>query len=198
MIHPFKSLLIAAIFCSTIEAAAQPSANTDSLKISKIVTDFFGWYMGAIQQHKSAAFQPIFAERKDGMTTLDFSEYFQNLTQYGFSDSLLFKEKASYQRCIDELEKVKYSDFKAQFTDLEDFENIECDFGNYYRWTGGQEPIGGIRIQTVRLNNSFSATVAIEYFDYDSESEANIYWGRNVLTMRKVNGLWKIDDVHWK
>lgn len=75
---------------------------------------------------------------------------------------------------------------------------IECDFGNSYRWMGGQEPIGGIRIQTVRLNNSLSATVAIQYTDYNPENEGNTYWGRNILTMVKVNGIWKIDDVHWR
>ncbi|HRF37920.1 MAG TPA: hypothetical protein PK198_03955 [Saprospiraceae bacterium] len=72
------------------------------------------------------------------------------------------------------------------------------DFGNSYRWMGGQEPIGGIRIQTVRLNNSLSATVAIQYTDYNPENEENTYWGRNILTMVKVNGIWKIDDVHWR
>ncbi len=130
------------------------------------------------------------------MTTLNFNKYIKNLTKFGFSDSLIIKEKLSYQQCIDELKKIKYSDLETKYTDLEHFENIQCNFSNYYRWTGGQEPIDGIRIKTVKLNSSFSSTVTIEYFVYNSEVLKNIYWGSHLITLTKTKDGWKIENIN--
>ena len=191
-------IFIGLTFSLTSKLAAHNFTISDSLTICKTVSDFYGWYIDAIKQKKYSEFQPTFVETKNGMTTLNFTEYFNNLAKYEFSDSLIIKERVSYQQCIDELGKVKYSDFETNFTDLDDFENIECGFSNYYRWTGGQEPIDGIRIKTLRFNDSDSATVIIEYYDHNSEDNKQHYWGRNMVSLIKTKDIWKIDNISWK
>lgn len=198
MKYKFGLILIALTFFLTTKLTTQSSTKSDSLTICKTVTDFFGWYIDAIKQKKHSDFQPTFVELKNGMTTLNFTKYFNNLAKYGFSDSLLIKEKLSYQHCIDELAKIKYSDFDTKYSDLDDFENIQCDFSDYYRWTGGQEPIDGIRIKDVKFNNSFSVTVQIEYIDYNSEEKKNIYWGSNLVTLTKTKNSWEIENINWR
>lgn len=45
------------------------------------------------------------------MTTLDYTKYFKNLKEHSFSDSLIEMENRSYQDCVNNLEKVSYSEF---------------------------------------------------------------------------------------
>ena len=132
------------------------------------------------------------------MTTLNFSKYVKNLSKYGFSDSLIIKEKLTYQHCNEELEKITYNQFQTKFLDLDNFERIQCDFSNYYRWTGGQEPIDGIRILNVKFKNPFNAMILIEYFDYNQDEKKNMYWGSNLVTLRKIKANWKIESIAWR
>ncbi|MBC7390463.1 MAG: hypothetical protein H7329_14705 [Opitutaceae bacterium] len=191
-------IFIALISFSAFKLNAQNTIKVDSLEICNTVNDFFEWYLEAINQKRHSEFQPVFVESKTGMTTLDFTKYFYNLTKHGFLDSLIIKEKLSYQHCLDELRKVKYHDFKTNFTDLDDFETVQCDFSNFYRWTGGQEPIDGIKIKSVTLINTYSAKVLIQYFDKNLEKNKNFYWGNNLVTLTKVEHSWKIESINWR
>jgi hypothetical protein len=102
---------------------AQKVKDSDSIKIEKIVNNFFNWYIGVIKTNNSVEFMPQFVESDNGMTTLDFSKYLENLRKYQFCDSLIEAERLTYQECILQLEKVKYFDFKTSWTDLDDFES---------------------------------------------------------------------------
>ena len=184
-------IFIVLTFSLSSELIAQESANNDAPIIYKTVSNFFDWYIDAIKQHKGSAFKPTFVESQSGMTTLDFSEYFTNLIRNGFSDSLIIKEKMSYKRCITNLENVKYIDLKTKFDALDDLERADCDFGNYYRWMGGQEPVDGVRIKSLQFNNPDSATAIVDYFYYNSKD----YWGENVIKLIRIKGDWKIDDI---
>jgi hypothetical protein len=173
---------------------------TDSIKVVQIVNGFYDWYLTSIKEKKYSDFKPKFVESNNGMTALDCSKYLDNLKLYGFSDSLINKERQSYSDCIENLEKVKYSDFqKSTFTDLDVYEQTNCDFGNYYRWTGGQEPIDGIRIIDVKFISTDKVYIAIDYFEFNSDENKKYYWGKNGLTLRLVNENWKIDQIDsWK
>jgi hypothetical protein len=169
---------------------------TDSIKISQVVNGFYDWYLTSIQQKKYLFFNPIFIEAVNGMTTLDYTQYLENLKTHGFSELLINKEKQSYLGCIENLGKVKYSDFqKTIFTDLDEYEQTNCDFGNYYRWTGGQEPIDGIRIKTIEILSNEEAVVSIDYYEFDSTKNIKHYWGRNTLTMKKIKDNWLIENI---
>jgi len=132
------------------------------------------------------------------MTTLDCSKYFENLKKLNFSDSLLEKEKQSFQDCIDNLSKVKYSEFETKFDDLDDYESTNCDFFNYYRWIGGMEPIGGIKIKNIQFYNYQKAIVVLEYFNYYTEDNKYYFYGKNKVTLIKVDNQWKILAIDWK
>ena len=162
---------------------AENNLESDSLEVCKITSGFFEWYIKAIKGKQYTEFQPAFAQNQNGMATLDFTGYLENLRKYNFTDSLIIKEKQSYDACIDNLGKVQYADFKTNFVDLDDFEKAGCDFGNYYRWIGGQEPIDGIRIINVQLMSKNLALVTIGYFNFDSEKNKYYYWGNNIVVL---------------
>lgn len=191
-------LIITISLMSLAPSFGQNLAETDSIQVCKITNNFFDWYINAISGKVESVFQPRFIESTDGMTTLDFKEYFENLKKHNFSDKLIEKEKDSYNDCLENIEIIKYSDFKTQFTDLDQFENIGCDFENYYRWTGGQEPIQGIRIKKVLKKSKNRIIVIVEYFFDNGGSYGLTYWGNNNISFQRINGDWKIDNIDWR
>jgi len=179
---------------------ASNSGNLDSLKITQIVNDFYEWYIKAIKEKQYPEYKPIFIESENGMTTLDYSKYIENLSKLNFSDSLIFREKQSYEECIRNLKNVKYKDFqKTVFTNIDDYEQVDCDFFNYNRWIGGQESIDGIRITKIDFKTKNCALISIEYYELDPMVNEKFFWGRNTLTMIRLNQKWLIDNIDsWK
>ena len=191
-------LLSALMFASN--SRASNDIKTDSLKLVQIVNEFYDWYISAIKEENNTDYMPRFVESENGMTTLDFSVYFENLKTHRFSDSLIIKEKESYSKCIENLRMVKFSDFgKTVFTTLDEDEEACCDFGNRFRWTGGMEPVDGMRIQDIRFISTDTALVSIEYswlgFDEDLDAEYTYYGGGNKLILSKQDNDWYIDKV---
>ena len=173
---------------------------TDLTKIIQYVNEFYDWYISAIKERGYVDYMPRFAETENGMTSLDFSKYIENLKRYRFSDSLIIKEKDSYLKCIENLRTIKFSDFgKTIFTDLDEYEDACCDFGNRFRWIGGQEPVDGMRIQDIQFISTDTVLVSIEYswlgFDEDLNAEYIYYGGGNKLILIKQNNNWYIDKI---
>ena len=197
-VKPIWILILFIGFSSNLRASDNSSA--DSIKVAQIINGFYDWYLTSIKEKKYSDFKPKFVESKNGMTTLDYTKYLDNLKEHRFSDSLINKERQSYSDCIENLGKVKYSDFqKTTFTDLDEYEQANCDFGNYYRWTGGQEPIEGIRIIDVKFISTDKAYVTIDYFEFNSDENKKYYWGKNGLTLIKIDSDWFIDKIDsWK
>ncbi|WP_341225238.1 hypothetical protein [uncultured Arcticibacterium sp.] len=191
-------LILVIGFSSNLKASDK--LNMDSVKIKQVVNGFYDWYLTSIKEKKYSEFKPKFVESKNGMTTLDYTKYLDNLKTHGFSDSLINIERQSYSDCIENLAKVKYSDFqKTTFTDLDEYEQTNCDFGNYYRWTGGQERINGIRIIDIKYISTDKTYVTIDYFEFNSEENKKYYWGKNGLILKLVNKKWEIDQIDsWK
>ncbi len=171
---------------------------TDSIEVCKVTNDFFHWYLAATNGDINSEFQPKFVESKNGMTTLDFKAYFVNLRKHNFSESLIKKERQSYNDCLKNLEKIKFTDFKNQFTCIAYYEDISCDFENYYRWTGGQESIHGIRIKNVMKVSKNQVMVTIEYSYDNGENYGISYGGNNKVTIVKTKNRWKIADINWR
>lgn len=179
---------------------ASNDLKTDSIKVTQIVNGFYNWYLSAIREKNYSEYKPRFVNTKNGMTTLDLSKYIENLVINGFSDSMILKEKQNYLDCIENLAKVKYSDFeKTTFTDLDDYEQANCDFGNYYRWIGAQEPIDGIRINDVKFISVDLVLVSIDYFELNTKENRKNYWGKNSLTLKRIYSKWHIINIDsWK
>lgn len=128
------------------------------------------------------------------MTTLDYSKYIKNLVKYSFSDSLIAKEKLSYQVCINNLAKVKYSDF-LKFDGLDDFESRKCDFTNYYRWTGGQEMFDEYTASRVEIDKQSALVVGYLFHNnYEAKGIKGLKKEVNVYFI-KQNNKWKISDI---
>jgi hypothetical protein len=173
---------------------AQKVKDSDSIKIEKIVNNFFNWYIGVIKTNNSVEFMPQFVESDNGMTTLDFSKYLENLRKYQFCDSLIEAERLTYQECILQLEKVKYFDFKTSWTDLDDFESTGCDFSNSYRWTGGMEPIDCIRIVDLKIISNQTGIVQLKFCGIDSNNK-EYFWGKKTVILERENDNWKITKI---
>lgn len=169
--------------------------DTDSMAICQNTRDFFDWYINAKKNGED--FQPIFIESGNGMTTLGFEEYFANLKKHHFSDSLILQERQSYSKCIQNLEKIKYKDFKSKVLDLEAFEKIDCDFGNYYHWLGGQEPPDKINITKITFHTNKSASIRLTRSVHNTEEKKDIDIGQIVVELRKIGNAWKITSINW-
>ena len=191
------------ILLSVLMFANNSKANdirTDLTKIIQSVNDFYDWYISAINKRGYVDYMPRFAETENGMTSLDFSKYIENLKTYIFSDSLITKEKESYLKCIENLRTIKFSEFeKTIFIDLDEYEESCCDFGNRYRWIGGQEPVDGMRIQDIQFISTDTVLVSIEYswlgFDENSNTKYIYYGDGNKLIAIKQNNDWYIDQI---
>ena len=177
-----------------INLEAQNINKLDSIEICGITLGFFNWYINAIKGEHGEEFQPRFVESRNGMTTLDFAKYFENLKKFNFSDSLIMKERESYQVCLNNLDKIKFSDFEAKINDLSDFEKIQCDFGNYYRWTGGQEICDGVQISTIIFLGKNSCVVKVEEYGTNEMKTKDIWGFLNVKLIRQ-NNTWFINDM---
>ncbi|MFN6945560.1 MAG: hypothetical protein ACK4ND_11480 [Cytophagaceae bacterium] len=169
------------------------SAN-DSLDVSRVVTEFYEWYIDVVKTRNHSEYQPVFTKSKEGIATLDYSVYIENLKKHHFSDSFIKLEKESYEVCKNNLEKHSFSEFESNFTDLDHFEETSCDFGNYYRWTGGQEPIDGIRINKVEFSSKGKAVVYLSFFIFSKKDES-YYWGNTSVTLAKQKNKWKITGI---
>jgi len=178
------------IMIQTINCYSQ-SMEIDSIKVSKLTTIFFHWYMKNATKKKNGEIYPRFVKSENGMTTLEYRKYFKNLKKYSFSDSLIEQEKLSYKVCIDNLAKVKYSDF-LQFDGLADFEERDCDFTNYYRWIGGQEMFEGYTLTRIQFDNN---QALVSGFLYDNKYECNDVKGLKkeiVVTLIRQENKWVI------
>lgn len=189
----FLVSIIISLFSITSNASG--TTNIDSVNISVVVNDFYKWYLTAINENLNEVFQPRFASDINGMTTIDYIGYTENLLKHHFSDSLVLKEKQSYKDCINKLSGVKFSDFgKTVYVDLDEYENSNCDFSNYYRWIGGQDPIDGINIIEILIFNN-QAKVKIQNYSYDFNKKLKTYFGENSISLIKVGDQWKINEV---
>jgi len=188
-------LLSALMFASN--SRASNDIETDSLKLVQIVNEFYDWYISAIKEENNTDYMPRFVETENGMTSLDFSIYIENLKTHRFSDSLIIKEKESYSKCIENLRTIKFSDLRE--ITLDEAEEMCCDFGNRFRWTGGMEPVDGMRIQDIQFTSTDTVLVSIEYswlgFDEDLDAEYTYYGGGNKLILIKQDNDWYIDKV---
>jgi hypothetical protein len=168
----------------------------DSIYITRIANDFFNWYISNAKGKNFVEFNPIEIKDSYGMTTLDFSKYFQNLIHLSFSDSLIIKEKLSYSECLKNLAKVKYSDF-LKLKDLDDFERLNCDFNNYYRWTGGQEMFDGYYIKKVRFHKEKAFVIGFLYFHDPKNIEIRNFVREIVVTFILQKDEWKILNIEY-
>lgn len=162
----------------------------DSALVASIANDFFVWYISAAKSGMHAEYNPVEVEDANGMTTLDFSKYIQNLKAHSFSDSLIAREKRSYDGCVQKLAKVQYTDY-LKLQDLDEFEALEDDFTNYYRWTGGQEMFDFYKVIKVDYDNKNIIVIGCLYDD------PNTCLREITMTLCRQKNAWKIVEIRY-
>lgn len=161
----------------------------DSINIKTQIEGFYSWYIGIIRDHKlNKDFNPSFVKKDDGMTTLDFTKYKDGLRRYKFTEDFIQRKISDYKSCIDNLNKIPFDKF-SQFTDLDDFVNINCDFGNTYEWTGGMEPKDTAELTSLKLIDETTIVAQLDFVSYGSpDGSATV-----TLTIHKKE--WLIDNL---
>lgn len=162
-------------------------------EITKSVNNFYSWYIKSTKNYDDI-FQPKFGQDSNGNATLFFDKYIENLENHNFSDSLIRREIDSYQTCLSNLNNTSYSDF-VNWDGLTEYEQTECDFGNQYRFTGGQEPLDTIKIiKFIKKDESNYEAKLSRGFYINSEKEIS-YSNDISMFLIKNNGEWKINSI---
>ena len=183
------------IAVTSLNCFAQRSIQeNDSITVTELSSSFFDWYIRSAKVHKHAEYNPVEVQDKNGMTTLDFSTYVRNLKEHSFSDSLLKRELSSYDSCMFKLSKIKYTDY-VKLDDLGDFEDLEDDFTNYYRWTGGQEMYDRYAVTKVEYTKQ-GTIVYGRLYDIDSTGKTTVEKQISTVFI-KQDGAWKILDIKY-
>ncbi len=173
---------------------AQQSTPQDSTEIVHVVEEFYDWYITAIHDKTDRDFQPYFKEDSAGNTTLHLETYLSNLRAHGFSDSLLTAEKESYNYCLTHLSNIPYNQRDSLLIDLDQYEEIQCDFSNYYRWSGEQEPMDGFRINSYKAQGK-TAIVNITFSNL--QNRGSVYWypQESSIKLSFIQNEWKINGI---
>ena len=160
----------------------------DSIDIKKQIEGFYSWYIDMIKTNKLDEFNPSFVKQSDGMTTLDFKKYRDGLRRHKFTDHFIERKINDYKACVDNLKNIPFDKF-SQYTDLDDFENIMCDFGNRYEWTGGQEPKDKANLSSLKVVDKKTIIGKIDFTSYSRPD------GAAFVTFRRVGKDWMIDNL---
>jgi hypothetical protein len=161
----------------------------DSLDMKTQVEGFYSWYIDVVKSGKfDSAFSPIFIKREDGFTTLDFTQYSDRLRKYRFTEDFIQRKVSEYKGCVDTLNKIPFDEF-SKLKDLDEFERINCDFGNRYEWTGGQEMKDKAELINLKRVGSKAIVGQVSFFSYNSSD------GTAKVTFKKLSNAWCIDNI---
>ncbi len=164
----------------------------DSIDIKTQIEGFYSWYIEIIRDHKlNKDFNPSFVKRDDGMTTLDFTKYKDGLRRYKFTEDFIQRKISDYKSCTDKLNEIPFDKF-SQFTDLDDFESIDCDFGNRYEWTGGMEPKDRAELVSLKFIDKATINAQLNFVSSDRPD------GTAMVTLRKHKKEWLVDNLQLK
>lgn len=164
-----------------------------------VVVNFYKWYFSVVEQGEIEEYQPLFVADSTGMATLNMNKYIKNLKDCHFTDSLIYKEIASYQKCIKEINKTRYDELNDKLPNLEDYRNIGCDFFNIYRWTMCVEPLDGVDIiERISIDQN-NVIIKGKFYSANNPAKDKSYWNKYlyVALINKENG-WQIDRIEIK
>jgi hypothetical protein len=185
---PLLFLIIQVAACHTASGQTK-IASTDSVYIKSQIEGFYSWYIGIVKDSRlDNDFNPTFMRRDDGMTTLNFTKYRNGLRRYKFTEDFIQRKVSEYEACVNNLGKIPFDKF-SRFTDLDDFENIHCDFGNRYDWTGGMEPKDKAELISLKPVNSKTITGHVAFTSHNRPD------GTAIVTFRKFRKEWRVDNL---
>jgi hypothetical protein len=161
----------------------------DSVVISSQIIGFYSWYFEVIKNDKmDGEFNPMFVRQNNGMTTLDFTNYRNGLRRHKFTDAFIERKVSTYKTCVQNLNQIPFDEF-SKLTDLDDFENINCDFGNRYEFTGGMEPKHAAELINLQLVDKKKI---IGHVGFSSFARPD---GTAIVTFRKFKKEWLVEEL---
>ncbi len=92
-----------------------------------------------------------------------------------------------YKACVDNLRTVPYDSF-VKF-ELDEHEQLKCDFSNTYEWTGGMEPVDKAGLSRLELVDK---KTIIGNVDFTSNSQPA---GKAIVTFKRLNGEWSVSNL---
>ncbi len=160
----------------------------DSVDIKNQIEGFYSWYVDMIKEKRlNKDFNPSFVRLDNGMTTLDFKNYKGGLRRYKFSDDFIERKVNDYKPCVDNLRTVPYDSF-VKF-ELDEHEQLKCDFSNTHEWTGGMEPVDKADLSNLELVDK---KTIIGHVDFTSYSQPD---GKAIVSFKKIKGEWRVDNL---
>lgn len=164
-------------------------SESDSIDVKNKIEGFYYWYIDMIKSgNLNKDFNPSFARKNDGMTTLDFTNYKDGLRKYKFSESHIDRKIKDYKNCVSNLKKTPFDTF-SNYNYADDFERINCDFSNRYEWTGGMEPVD--KAQLIALKSSGKNAITGDLIFISDESVS----GKALVTFKKMKKTWTVDKI---
>lgn len=197
MTIPIRVLFIVLI-CFSLSAQGQSAKLTkisinDSVKIQTKIVGFYSWYADLIKRQKlNKEFNPAFIKDANGMTTLDFARYRAGLRKFDFTDDFIKRKINGYKPCFDSLKTISYEAF-IKF-ELDELEQIECDFSSTYEWSGGMEPIDGAELVTLDKMDKRTMESRVRFYNSTPDGVKH-YWGSATLTIIQYKTGWMINDL---
>ena len=175
-----------------VTAKGQPKINPkDSIVIKKQIEGFYSWYAELIRAGQlNQKFNPTFVRLKNGMTRLDFSNYKNGLRKHKFTENFIERKVSAYKPCVDNLRTTPF-DSLIKF-ELDELENIKCDFSNTYEWGAGMDPIEGAEVVKLNKLTNDKIEALIRFKSVDGEKDFIV--GATTFTLIKSKVEWRIDD----
>jgi len=166
----------------------------DSVKIQTRIVGFYIWYADLIKRQKlNKEFNPTFKKDANGMTTLDFTKYAAGLRKYDFTEDFINRKIKGFTTCVDNLQAIPYDTFLA-FKDIDQLEEIKCDFANVYEWTKSMNPLDGAEL--IKLDKIDKNTMEAKVRFYNSAPDGvKQYWGSATVTIIQFRTGWMINDL---
>jgi hypothetical protein len=127
------------------------------------------------------------------MTTLDFKKYKDGLRRYKFTEDFIERKILDFKECVDNLNKIPFDKF-TQFEDLDDFENIKCDFSNRYEWTGGQDPIDNAELTKLKTIGKGTIFGIVDFYFYP-EGQKTKWHTQAKVTLKRKSKEWEIESL---
>jgi len=198
MSRPTK-ILTTIILWTTLTAWGQSDRKVyhgDSLQVKNKIETFYSWYAGLIKSHKvDKDFSPNFIKRSDGMTTLDFTKYRDGLKKHSFTDNFIERKIKDYGQCVDNLGKIKYETF-LKFEDLDQFEEIKCDFNNVHEWTSDMEPHDGAKLLSLKAIDKKTIIGIVQFFSINVNGQYFLWdYKQATVTFLRQGKDWRINDL---
>jgi len=187
----FKGILLTLTLISFTASGQSKIREKDSVEIKTLIEGFYSWYIEIVKNGRlQKDFNPYFVKNKDGMTTLDFSKYEEELKKFKFSEEFIKKKTQDYKSCVDNLASIPFDKFITY--ELEEYEKLKCEFSNFYEWTGGQEPKDKAELTILDFFDEKFAIGQIKFI-YNSKFD-----GEAMAAFIKTGNSWNIYDIKLK